>query len=101
MNTTDADTLGFELVAPAPQISPDPQVESPEQRIARTAIEVALLFKGQEIHVRNITLNEDGSLNGEVAGFSNVCAREFEGVRLGQSLSFSYQHIQHSTRRDS
>jgi len=101
MNTTDADTLGFNLVAPAPQVSPNPQVESPEQRIARTAIEVALLFKGQEVHIRHLTLNDDGTLSGEVAGFSNVCAREFEGVRFGQSLSFRYQHIQHSTREES
>lgn len=100
MNHTDADSLGFDLVGPAPQNANTAQSESPEQRIARTAIEVALLFKGQEVHLRDIQLNADGSLKGEVSGFSNVCAREFEGVRFGQNLSFRYQHIQHSTRKD-
>ncbi|WP_415882811.1 hypothetical protein [Neptuniibacter sp. QD34_54] len=101
MKTTDADTLGFDLVGPTPPNSNATQSESPEQRIAHTAIEVALLFKGQEVHLRDIELNEDGTLKGEVSGFSNVCAREFEGVRFGQALSFRYQHIQHSTRKDS
>ncbi|WP_415899486.1 hypothetical protein [Neptuniibacter sp. QD48_11] len=100
MNTTDADILGFDLVGPTPPNTNTAQTESPEQRIARTAIEVALLFKGQEVHLRDIHLNVDGTLKGEVSGFSNVCAREFEGVRFGQSLSFRYQHIQHSTRKD-
>ncbi|WP_415889600.1 hypothetical protein ACMXYV_17050 [Neptuniibacter sp. SY11_33] len=100
MNHTDADTLGFDLVGPTPPNTNAAQSESPEQRIARTAIEVALLFKGQEVHLRDIKLNEDGTLKGEVSGFSNVCAREFESVRFGQSLSFRYQHIQHSTKYD-
>ncbi|WP_415892803.1 hypothetical protein ACMXYN_16975 [Neptuniibacter sp. PT8_73] len=100
MHNTDADTLGFDLVGPTPPNTNTAPTESPEQRIARTAIEVALLFKGQEVHLRDIQLNEDGTLKGEVSGFSNVCAREFEGVRFGQSLSFRYPHIQHSTRKD-
>lgn len=99
MHNTDADTLGFNLVGPTPPNTNAAQPESPEQRIARTAIEVALLFKEQEIHLRDIQLNEDGTLKGEVSGFSNVCAREFEGVRFGQTLSFRYPHIQHSTRK--
>ncbi|WP_415886222.1 hypothetical protein ACMXYO_16460 [Neptuniibacter sp. QD37_6] len=100
MNKTDADALGFELVGPTPQYTPITQTESSEARIARTAIEVALLYKGQEVHLREIQLAEDGTLKGEVSGFSNVCAREFEGVRFGQSLSFRFQHIQHATRKD-
>lgn len=97
---TDADTFGFEQAGPTPRSKNTKPSESPEQRIIRTAIEVSLLYKGQEIHLRNLNLNEDDGLVGEVSGFSNICARQFEGITLGQRLSFRYQHIQHLTRCD-
>lgn len=94
---TDADKLGFEQVGSMAKSTNSEPSESSEQRIIRTAIEVALLYKGQEIYLRNLKLNDDDLLVGEVSGLSNICAREFEGVKLGQKLSFRYQHIQHST----
>ena len=94
---TDADILGFEKVGATPQPTQTKQSESPEQKVARTALEVALLYRGQEIYLRNLKVNNDDSLVGKVSGFSNICAREFEGIKLGQTLSFRYQHIQHST----
>lgn len=97
MTNSDADILGFEKVGATPQSTQTKKSETPEQKVTRTAVEVALLYKGKEIYLRNLTLNNDGLLVGKVSGLSNICAREFEGIKLGQTLSFRYQHIQHST----
>ena len=97
---TDADRLGFELSGKDPSTSQKSNVQdenNPERRIARNAEQVALLYKGQEIHLRYIELNKDGFLVGKVFEFSNACSNQYEGIKLGQKISFRYLHVQHTS----
>ena len=97
---TDADKLGFNVVEPATTNNPtNTDSNSPEKRIADTAEEVALFYKGIEVYIQNIAVDENGNLTGRVANFSNVCSTQYEGLKLGQALSFRYSHVQHVCRR--
>lgn len=98
---TDADKLGFDVVESATtsnQTTPESS-NNPEKRIADTAEEVALFYKGIEVHIRNIELGENGNLTGRVSDFSNVCSTQYEALKLGQTLSFRYPHVQHVCKR--
>lgn len=97
--TTDADRLGFESVgeySPASQKNNIQDDNSPERRIVKNSVRVALLYKGQEIHLRDIEFNRQGIFTGKVFEFSNVCSMQFEGIKLGQKVSFRYLHIQYT-----
>ena len=95
---TEADQLGFEI-AGAQASNSDVNTDAlAAKRLADKAEEVALLYKGLEIYVRKIELAPEGFLIGQIADFSNVCSTQYEGLRLGQSLSFRHQHVQHISR---
>lgn len=95
---TEADQLGFEI-AGAQTSNSDLNTDAlAAKRLADRAEEVALLYKGLEIYVRKIELAPEGYLVGQLADFSNVCSTQYEGLKLGQSLSFRHQHVQHISR---
>ena len=97
---TDADKMGFDVVESATTSNPiKTDSNSPEKRIADTAEQVALFYKGIEVHVQTISVDENGNLTGRVANFSNVCSTQYEGLKLGQRLSFRYPHVQHIRKR--
>ncbi|MFY0677894.1 MAG: hypothetical protein JXR18_11475 [Neptuniibacter sp.] len=98
---TDADKLGFDVVESATTSSQTTaeSSNSPEKRIADTAGEVALFYKGIEVHIRNIELGVNGNLTGRVSDFTNVCSTQYEALKLGQTLSFRYPHVQHVCKR--
>ena len=95
---TQADQLSFEIAGahtPNSDVTTDTLAA---KRLADKAEEVALLYKGLEIYVRKIELAPEGYLIGQIADFSNVCSIQYEGLRLGQPLSFRHQHVQHISR---
>ncbi len=94
---TDADKLGFEVVESATTNNKTTAESnnSPEKRIADTAEVVALVYKRIEVHIGNIELDENGNLTGRVSDFLNICSPQYEGLTLGQALSFRYPHVQH------
>lgn len=93
---TDADNMGFEVAGVEPTTAHSPLDEnSPEKRLVARANEVALVYKDREIHVRDITLDEHGFLVGQVSDFSNVCTTQYEGLRLGQTITFRHPHVHH------
>ena len=97
--TTDADRLGFDSAGeqlPASQTNNMQDENCPERRIVSNSAHVALFYKGQEIHLRDIELNQEGFLVGRVFEFSNLCSIQFEDIKLGQKISFRYLHIQHT-----
>lgn len=98
---TEADKLGFDVVE---SVTTSNQTaaensNSPEKRIADTAEEVALFYKGIEVHIKTISVDENGNLTGRVSDFTNVCSTQYEGLKLGQTLSFRYPHVQHVCTR--
>lgn len=93
---TDAEKLGFEVVESAISASGDYTVQ--EKRIVETAEEVTLRYKGRDILINTLTHGVCG-ISGRVSEVSNVCATTYEGVRLGQHLSFRYFHIQQTVRK--
>jgi len=76
-----ADQMGFESI----------DQSASESHAAPTA--VYLLYKDRNIHIRDIQLTEDGQLTGVVSGIENVCAVQYEGLRIGQTITFRPQHI--------
>jgi len=95
---TEADQLGFDI-AGAQASNTDVNTDTlAAKRLADKAEEVALLYKGLEIYVRKIELAPEGYLVGQIADFSNVCSTQYEGLKLGQSLSFRHQHVQHISK---
>lgn len=93
---TEADQLGFEIAGAQPSSSNVNTLAA--KRLTDKAAEVALLYKGLEIYIRKIELDPEGYLVGQIADFSNVCSTQYEGLRLGQSLSFRHQHVQHISK---
>lgn len=98
---TDADKMSFDVVKSATTRNQTTAEDSlpPEKRIADTAEEVTLFYKGIEVHVQTISVDEDGNLSGRVSDFVNVCSTQYEGLKLGQRLSFRYPHVQHIRKR--
>lgn len=95
---TEADQLGFEIAGSQSSNSDVNTDVLAAKRLADKAEEVALLYKGLEIYVRKIELAPEGFLIGQIADFSNVCSTQYEGLRLGQPLSFRHQHVQHISK---
>jgi len=96
MKQTDADRLGFDIITGEPQASCNFEAgHSPEKRISEEAKQVALLYKGVEVHIKNIAITREGCLAGQVSEFGQICSTQYEGVKLGQVLSFRYPHIHH------
>lgn len=96
--TSDADIMGFKKVGLTPaasDISNPHNINRPEQNLINKAVEVALCYKGVEVHVRNLELNDDGLLLGQVFNFTHICTTQYEGLRLGQAITFRYTHVQH------
>lgn len=81
MNST-ADQLGFDTLK---------HQTSDFNVAAQTS--ASLLYKDRNIHIRDIQLTEDGQLTGVVSGIENVCAVQYEGLRIGQTITFRPQHI--------
>ncbi len=95
---TDAEMLGFEyagIATEAPQITEPLDPQSPERRMAEQASEVALFYKGREVHVRNISVDQNGFLMGEVFSVAHLCAMHYESLKLGQRITFRYLHVHH------
>ncbi|MCW8885699.1 MAG: hypothetical protein OQK12_10670 [Motiliproteus sp.] len=88
---TDADKLDFE-----PAMSKIGKPNESAQLSAQADYKnccLSLLYKGINVHVRNIRLGKDGALIGDVFEFTNICSTAYEGVRLGQSISFRDYHV--------
>lgn len=91
---TDAEEMGFDVV---PVQSTDRADDfSEEKRIVATADKAALLYKGMEVYVQDLQLLSSGILSGQISDFSNICSTQYEGLSLGQKITFRYQHIQHT-----
>ena len=88
---TDADEMGFEATPNAPaadnHLSLDNQALSDKKPVLR--------YRERDIHIQNVHVNSDQTLVGQVCEISNVCSAQYEGLKLGQTISFRCQHIQH------
>lgn len=81
MNTI-ADQLGFDTL----------KYQASDFKVtAQTS--ASLLYKDRNIHIHDIQLTEDGPLTGVVSGIENVCAVQYEDLRIGQTITFRPQHI--------
>ena len=89
MKETTAEQLGCERIKH--QDIPD---TSELTGFVQRTDKVALLYKEREIHLRDIHLADTGVLTGTVCEIANVCAIQYESIRIGQVLSFEYAHIQ-------
>lgn len=87
----DADEMGFDAILSAPaadnHLSLNNQALSDKKPVLR--------YRERDIHIQNVRVNSDQTLVGQVCEISNVCSAQYEGLRLGQTISFRCQHIQH------
>lgn len=90
---TDADEMGFDVTASASGTESRSLPDADDQTLADK--KPVLRYKERDIHVQNVRLDNDRMLVGQVSEISNVCSVQYEGLKLGQTISFRYQHIQH------
>ena len=88
---TDADEMGFDEILNAPTAENRPLLND-QTLIDKKPV---LRYRERSIHLQNVRMNSDHTLTGRVCEISNVCSVQYEGLRLGQTISFRYQHIQH------
>lgn len=93
---SQADELGFEIAGAADTSSSCAhEGVTAEQTMAGKTDKVALFYKGVTIEVDNVVLESQTLLTGHVSDFSNICSTQYEGLRLGQKLTFRAVHVHH------
>lgn len=93
----NADDLGVDLVGVKVANTNDLQTtHSPEARLVTRGVDVSVRYKGVDIRIEKIEQDDNGLLVGLVSSFSNVCSTQYEGIGLGQKITFRYHHVQQS-----
>ncbi len=99
---TVADEMAFEAAggaAATPEISGAQNVDSREKKLAECGDDASLRYRGVNVLVTDIELDKSGCLTGIVSEFSNVCSMHYEGLKLGQKISFRYLHVHERVKR--
>jgi hypothetical protein len=100
---TLADNMGFDQTSGDAAVSFCSDITSSLRSgnwVTQEGDHVGLKFHDKWIYLRDVVLNPEGYMTAEIRGFGYNSGSEFNGLIVGQTISFRHAHVFHLTESE-